>query len=95
MKYYADEVDDSRIEAALQAVRHICGWSVEDGIPTGETLDDWRKNSQKWRQLDELKEKQLGEFSALLFLGAQAFKGQRRSDIVVLDLGAFRAVFTA
>lgn len=94
MKFYTDEVSDERIEAALDTITE-CGFCIDDGSPTMETLEDWKQSCKKWNYLESKREKMAGEFAALIFEGAQAMKGQRRQTVVVLDLGAFRAVFKA
>jgi hypothetical protein len=94
MTYYENTVDDAKIQAILDQI-HCCGFDIDDGRPTGETLDTYRENSKTWHQRGEFTERVIDGITVLEFVDAQAVKGQRRQTVVVLDLGEFRAVFAA
>lgn len=56
---------------------------------TLETLDDFRRNSQNWREPGTCEEVNGG----LYWAECQAAKGQRRCELCVVDCGDFRLFF--
>jgi hypothetical protein len=56
---------------------------------TQDTLDDFRRNSREWNELEAMEE--IG--GGLFFRKAQALKGQQRVDVAVIDCGEFRLTY--
>lgn len=56
---------------------------------TRETLDDFRRASEDWREPGKCEEVNGG----LYWAKCQATKGQRRCELCVVDCGDFRLVF--
>ena len=56
---------------------------------TRDTLDDFRRNSKKWREPGTCEEINSG----LYWAECQATKGQRRCELCIVDCGEFRLMF--
>lgn len=56
---------------------------------TRDTLDDFRRNSQDWREPGHMEEVEGG----LYWEKCQALKGQPRCEVCVVDCGEFRLCY--
>ena len=56
---------------------------------TRDTLDDFRRNSQHWREPGRMEEVNGG----LYWAECQASKGHRRCELCVIDCGEFRLIY--
>jgi hypothetical protein len=88
MRNLTELTDDQIIEAFDDAGY---GVDIEDVVFTAETLDHWVDSRKSYAEKGTLSKKTLGGFGAIAIEKAQAFRGERRKDIVVVDLGEVRA----
>lgn len=90
IKMTDDQLDDFMEKVADETGLLGAG---DDLTFTQETLDHWRGSSKGWRECGGSADLEIDGHKAVHFEGAQAFKGQRRRDIVVIDFGPARGVF--
>lgn len=81
------DLTDEQIEAQFEELGYLL--SIEDIYFTSESIDDYRVASKGWNEPGEI---DTDEPSLLIVKRAQAMKGEPRKDVVVIDLGAGRAV---
>ncbi len=68
-------------------------WMVEQPVETRETLDDFMESSKKWNETGVLFAGKYGDFDFIGWDSIQAFKGQTRNPLTVMDLGDCRITF--
>lgn len=63
---------------------------ADDFERTRDTVDDFVAASKEYADLAARHEFTVGETRCLALRAAQPFKGQRRSDVLIVDCGEFR-----
>ena len=67
----------------------IYGWMVE-AVETQETLEDFLQSAKGYRECTKAKRGSLAGFPFIAFREIQAFKGQPRRSLSVIDFGPCR-----
>lgn len=81
---------DEQIEAAFEAAGAYL--TADELTFSHETLQDFATASEAYAECSKPRFEQAGGYSALFLDGAQVRKGDRRSDVIVIDFGTVRAV---
>ena len=63
-------------------------------VKTSETIDDWIASRSGWREAGEGDVGERDGRAYAYFEDAQVAKGQQRKDILIIDCGEYRIVYT-